>query len=339
MRATGSNYQKNEPMLIPTIWRIDVEPDEHQPSVGQEPWKGFVGMAELVDRVRNRLGDRSGRAPCPTWMLRMDPDIERCFGHLDFVVRRHADVFDQLTARNDRLGIHVHAYRWNSERAVPYSDYADATWPSHCLRVAAEAFAGAFGEQARVSSQGGYLLTEPLLNVCAELGITVDLTAEPGQAALLHDPAFGEYATAPSTSFVDFPRRPYYPSRGDVSVPAPSPADAQPVLIVPLTAYDYRSVLRPWHRQIAHTLLRRPRLHSPLSPWKPWPSPKVFWDLVSRAIDEQPACYLALATRTDDPASEWHRRAWELFEYLPNHPLAERLQFVDSAGAEIRALA
>jgi hypothetical protein len=325
--------------LIPTVWRIDVEPDQHQPSVGQKPWDGFVSMVALVNGLRDRLGDRSGRALRPTWMLRMDPDIERCFGSVDFVVRWHAELFDQLIARKDPLGIHVHAYRWNSERAVGYSDYADAAWTTHCLRAAADAFASAFGEPARVASQGGYLLTEALVDAAAELGIRADLTVEPGLPARPFDKSFGAYATAPSTSFVDFPRRPYYPSRSALSVPSASAADARSVLLVPLTAYDYRTALRPWHRQIAHTLLGRPRGHAPLNAWKQWPSPKVYWDLVTQAVDEQPTRYLAFATRTDGPASAPHQRVRELLEYLPGHPIAERLHFVDALAPEIQALA
>ena len=73
---------------IPAVWRIDVEPDEHQPEVRQKPWEGFVSIATLVEELRERLASRSGHAVHPTWFLRLDPDIERCFGQVDFVVRR-----------------------------------------------------------------------------------------------------------------------------------------------------------------------------------------------------------------------------------------------------------
>jgi hypothetical protein len=324
---------------IPTVWRIDVEPDQHQPSVGERPWEGFVDTVARVDKLRDRLGNRSGRAVRPTWLLRMDPDIERCFGRVDFVVRRHGELFDQLTARDAPLGIHVHAYRWNPEQAVAFSDYADSAWTTHCLRVAADAFRNAFGRPARLSSHGGYFLTEALLDAAVELGITIDLTVEPGLAAKTADASFGEYATAPSTDFVDCPRHPYYPSRRSLGVPSSSPADSRPILIVPLTAFDYQTALTPWHRRIAYRLLGRPRHHSPLNPWKRWPSPKVYWDLVARAADEQPVRYFAFATRTDDPVSRSYQLVWELLEYLPNHPIAERLQFVDPLASEIQALA
>jgi hypothetical protein len=92
---------------IPTVLRIDIEPDEFQPEVGQKPWEAFVSMATLTEELRERLATRSGDAFHPTWFLRLDPDIERCFGRVDFVVHRHGNLFDRLVAHSDPLGIHV----------------------------------------------------------------------------------------------------------------------------------------------------------------------------------------------------------------------------------------
>jgi hypothetical protein len=224
MRATSSVKSP-----IPAVWRIDVEPDEHQPEVRQKPWQGFVSTAALVEELREPLARRSGRAVHPTWFVRLDPDIERCFGQADFVVRRHSEVFDRLIGHKDPLGIHVHPHRWDEERSVAFSDHADDAWTTHCLTVAAETFAHCFGEPVRRSSQGGYFLTETI--------------------------------------------------------------------------------------------------------------PKIYWDLVAQAADDQPACYFAFAIRTDAPGSVTQERVRRLLEHLPNHPVAERLQFVDPLGPEIQALA
>lgn len=324
--------------LIPTIWRIDVEPDQHQPVVGQKPWGGFATTVALIDRLRGRLGDNSGRSVCPTWMLRMDPDIERCFGRTDFVVRRHADLFERLLARGDPLGIHVHHYRWNAERAVAFSDLADNSWTTHCLEVAADAFQRSFGKPVVRASHGGFFLNETVLDAAVELGIRLDLTVEPGLAPMTADKSLGSYVTAPSGNFVDCPRHPYYPSRRSFAIASAAAADRRPILVVPLTSFDYATALRPWHRQIAHRLLNRPDNHLPLSPWMRWRNPTTYWDLVERAVDEPSAGYFAFATRTDDPTSASHRRVWELMDALPDHPIAKRLQFVDPLGSEIQAL-
>ena len=115
---------------IPAIWRIDVEPDEHEirPDPNLQPWHGFVAMAKLVEDLRPRLADRAGAQVHPAWFLRLDPIIERCFGQADFVVERHRGLMDRLLAHGDPLGIHVHCHRWDERRQAMYSDYADLDW-------------------------------------------------------------------------------------------------------------------------------------------------------------------------------------------------------------------
>jgi hypothetical protein len=326
---------------IPAIWRIDVEPDEPdiRPEPTPPPWRGFTAMATLVEELRPRLADRAGVEAHPTWFLRLDPNIERCFGQADFVVERYRGLLDRLLARGDRFGIHVHCHRWDERRQATYSDHADREWASYCVNVAAKTFERCFGEPVRRSSQGGYFLDEAVVDRAIAAGIEVDVTAEPGLAPHVGDPSFGAYATAPSTDFRSFPRHPYYPSRAAVSTPAISSTDARPILIVPLTAYDYETALTPWHSRIVKRALGRPRQHLPLNPWKKWPHPRTFWDLVARAAEEGPARYIAFAIRTDSPSSDSGRDVRALLEYLPHHPLAERLCFVDPLAPEIRALA
>lgn len=333
----GRRSQKNTP--IPAVWRIDVEPDDFQPNGKEQPWDGFVSMVKLVEDLRNRLADRSVRAVHPTWFIRLDPDIERCFGRHDYVVQRYGEEFAQLAHHQDPLGIHVHAHRWDAERSVIFSDHADNVWTTQCLIVAAEIFAQCFGEPVRRSSQGGYFLTETILDTAIALGIKVDVTPEPGLKAKAADPSFGAYATAASGDFRICPRQPYYPSRQSLNVQSSSLADHRPILIVPLTSYDYDTALASRKRQIANRLLRMPRQHYPLNPWKQWPSPHVYWDLVARSAEEQPARYFAFAMRTHAPGSVAAERARTLLDYLPNHPIAERLHFVDPLGPEIQALA
>lgn len=324
---------------IPAIWRIDVEPDEFQPAVGAKAWEGFVATEELVGRLRISLKARSGQTVHPMWMLRLDPDVERCFGRADFVIHRHREQFDRIRAHADPMGLHVHPYRWDAVRQVAYSDHADHGWTRHCLEFAARSFEQAFGESARRVSFGGYFLDEAAADAAVALGFQTELTPEPGLAPKADDASFGAYASAETPDYRDWPRRPYYPSRESLAAPAASMANARPLLVIPLTSYDYQTALTPWYRRIAKVLLRRPRLHQPLNPWKWWPSPQTYWDLVERAADEQPACYFSFAMRTETPGTVTDQRVRGLLEYLPQHPIAERLRFVDPLGPEFRALA
>jgi len=323
---------------IPAIWRIDIEPDDLQPGPGLPPWSGFVTMADLAERLRRPLADRSGAAVHPAWFLRLDPDIERCYGRADFVVDHYRAQIDQLRAHGDPLGIHVHYYRWDDQRRVSYSDHADPGWTRHCLDVAAHTFEQCFGEPARRASQGGFFVTDAVVDRSIALGIEVDVTVEPGLDAQHRDATFGAYATAPSPDFRQYPRRPYYPSRAALGRPASSADEARPMLMVPLTSYDYNRAWNPWHKRLAKNILGRPRQHLPLNPWKEWPSPGAFWDLVARAADDGPARYAAFAIRSDAAGSETHLHARTLLEHLPNHPISRRLRFVDPLSPEIRAL-
>ena len=97
------------------------------------------------------------------------------------MAERHGGVIDRLRRAGDPLGIHVHPYRWNAERRVAYSDHADTAWVTHCLQVAAETFGKCFGEPVRRGCQGGYFLSEAVIDASVALGIEVDVTPEPGE--------------------------------------------------------------------------------------------------------------------------------------------------------------
>jgi len=323
---------------IPTVWRIDIEPDGFDAHRSREPWHGFVTVAKRAESLRRKLTEQTGCAVNPTWFLRLDPHIEYCFGQRDFVVKKHEKVFDHLITQNDPLGVHIHPYRWDHEREMLFTEHCDE-WAIECLNVAAETFHNCFEAPVRRACMGGYFLTESILDAAVRLGIETDVTAEPGLAPKQIDPSFGKYATAPSTDFRNFPQQPFYPSRERLDMPAACRAAARPILLVPLTAYDYGFILAPWPARAAAAFLPIRRRHLPLNPWKAWPNPKVYWDFVMRAADEQSPRYFAFAIRTDDPNSQLHRRVWELLDFLPRHPIARRLRFVDPLSPEIRALA
>ncbi len=324
---------------IPAILRIDIEPDEHSPKNDRAAWNGFVAMAGLVGKLRQPLADCSGSAVHPSWFFRLDPQIDRCFGRADFVVNCHRTLVDQIRAHDDPLGVHVHHYRWDEKKLVWYSDFADAGWTSHCIQTAARTFEQCFGEPVRRSSQGAYFLSEAVVDQSIAAGIEVDVTAEPGLPAKNGDISMGEYTTAPSPDYRRFPQRPYYPSRSDIGTPARTKGNARPLLIVPLSAYDCAAANFSRLRLDAKKILRRPKYHLPLSLWKPWPDPGTYWDFVARAADEGPARYAAFAIRTDAQDSTAFQRVSRLLEYLPQHPVAKRLCFVDPLSPEIRSLA
>jgi hypothetical protein len=324
---------------IPLVLRIDVEPDEHQPPGGERAWDGFITMSSVIERVRPCLEDRSGRPVNPTWFVRFDPDIRRAFGRLDFALHRHREQFDRILKNEDELGIHVHALRWNDATSTCYTDYADTRWTEECVRTSVDAFTDCFRYKPRHASQGGYFMSEALVDVMVQLGIECDVTIEPGLEAKAIDSSFGTHATGLSGDFVDAFRQPFYPSNVRFDRPAESYGAARRILMVPLTSYDYTTALVPWFRRWLPSELKRPKGHQPLNPWKRWPSPAVFWDLAERAADSQPGRYLAFAFRTERRGTAMEERTTAILDYLPHHPIARRLSIVPPLSPEIVRLA
>jgi hypothetical protein len=313
-------------MMVPTFLCIDVEHDDFSPQVGDQPWEGFGATVELMGKLRDRV--RSGVELRPTWFFRMDPGVEHVNGRSDFVVHRHGDLVERLQSRGDCFGIHVHAHRWHEVHGI-YSDYTDAAWVTHCVMTAADTFERCFGEPARRSRHGGYFMPEGAVDAAIAKGVEVDLTPEPGLGPRSDDLSFGQFATGPSTDFRGYPRFPYRPSRADAGVPAAGAADGRPLIEIPLTTYDYVTALSSIPRRVARRLMSRPKRALPLNPWKKWPDPKTYWDLVERSIDEGPVPYVAIALRTDLPGSGPAERVRQLLEHLPQHSIAGRLEFVD----------
>jgi hypothetical protein len=295
-------------------------------------------MFEMVETLRYRLSDVTNHSVRPTWLIRLDPDIERAFGRSDFPVRRYHDLFDRILNHSDVLGIHVHALRWNAQKEVVFSDYADETWARECLQVGASTFQNCFERPAEVMSFGGFFMCDSLLDVAVDLGIRADVSVEPGLLPIHDNVSFGAYSTAPSANFVRCPRLPYYPSRRAFDLPATSVDEVRPLLMVPLISGDTSPILKRLYRRFVSR--EPPKYYEPLNPWKIWPSPRRFWDFAQRAVDEDlPAPYLAFALRTDAPNTDSHQRVRELFEYLPRHPIAKRIRIVDPLSSEIESLA
>ena len=324
--------------MIPTVLRIDIEPDDHL-AVPTTLWNGFVELHKIVDELRKQLSEINGSPFRPTWMVRLDPEIERCFGQGDFAIRKYPKIFDSIREKGDFLGIHVHAHRWDDANRTVYSDYADNDWVSNCLLTSVEIYKDCFVEAVKRASQGGYFLTEELVNLSIACGIEVDLTLEPGLKALTSDISFGTYSTAASPDYFESPRHPYFPHKKDYMKQAMSAEQARPLLLLPFTSFSYHHHLKSPILKLKDRLLRKPRPYLPLSMWKEWPSPKQYWDMAALAAERKEAGYLSFAIRTDGTNSVTHQRVRELLLFLPQHPIAKRLLFVDPAGEAIRALA
>jgi hypothetical protein len=314
--------------MIPAFLCIDVEPDESAPDVAPRPWSGFASIVDFIERLREPLAERSGVAPHPTWFFRMDPVIETCFGSTDFAVQRHRGEVERILTSGDPLAIHVHPQRWDEGSGVVFSDHSDASWATRCVQVAAETFERAFGEPLRRASMGGRFIPEHVVDALVEVGVQVDLSAEPGVAPIADDRSYGHGATAPSTDFRGYPRYPYRVSKRGLGVPATSTDDARALVEIPRSTTDVEWALGSVRRRVGMTV-RRTRTTRSLNPWEDWPSPTTYWDLVERSADESPLPFVALTFRSDPLSRPSNQTVRTLLAALPGHPIAKRLAFVD----------
>ena len=300
--------------LIPAAWCIDVEPDETEPCADGGPWRGFEATAALIDAVRPRLEDRSGRPVVTTWLFRMDPMIEQVYGRPDFAVARHRDLVDKLVARGDGLGIHVHPYRWDGRAERWYSDHSDPEWMRTCFALAVDTFRDCFGVAPTTLRMGGYTLERNTIDLAVAHGLRVDLTVEPGLPPIVAEPSYGARATAPSTDFRTFPR---------------SRSVSRQLCLIPLSAADIWSPFRSRARTFASRIVRRGPRHLPLSPWRSWPSAAAYWDLMSASTRDLSDPHVAFAIRTFPSECAAARNTALVMRGLSEHALADRLEFVD----------
>lgn len=201
------------------VLTIDVEPVGRQLEPGVAPsWDGFERAVELLTRLRERIGARTGRRPRFSWFARVDPQIEAACGSAAWVLHERRALFDALEREGDEIGLHMHSYRWVSARRVWLNDHANTSWLRECLASAVEAFRAARGAPPRSFRFGDRYLDNALLGELERLGICYDLTVEAGAKAVKgHVAAEESTGSLPDTRKT--PRHPYRPSRRDFRRP------------------------------------------------------------------------------------------------------------------------
>jgi hypothetical protein len=102
--------------------------------------------------------------------------------------------------------------------------------------------------------------------------------------------------------------------------------------MVPLTTGPPVRPRPVWRRLAQHLILGREGCEV-LYPSDDWPSERFYWDLIEHQIASMDRPYVSLAIRTDPPDSIRRHKIQRMFNELTNHPLAERLRFVDPLDA------
>ena len=322
--------------MIPAFLSFDVEPDGFQlPRGGPPGWAGYDAMFDFSEHLRSRLTECSGVAPNFGWYFRTDPQIAEVYGRADHVLATYPQRVAHLTSMRDYFGVHAHAIRWSQKLNAWIHDFADRDWLTHCTRYSLEAFAQWAGCPAERTRWGAGLLTNEIIAATDHCGVKIDLTLEAVAGWGLHarevatsidtSPMLGEYTDCRMA-----PRVPFHPAHHDFRVS--DGENGRDLLMVPLSTAPVTSP-KPLWRRVARNLLGQPKERDGevqvLYPSVEWPSPRFYWDLVTRQLRSMKRPYLSLAIRTDADDLRIAARVRRLLEALPDHPLAPHLRFVD----------
>jgi len=213
MRAVDVAAKPQSP--IPILILSDCEPDPRElPPNDRQPWVGFERYFDFMAEQRARLAAESGRDVRFNWFWRMDPQIERAYGSLDWGVATYARQVAEMQRHGDGIGLHTHAWRWDEAAQGWIVDHGNAPWVESCVRRSFAAFRAAFGRDCEIFRFGDGWFDAALIPLLEELGARIDLTLEPDMAAIAgvlpHERATGRIPDRRG-----IPLTPYRPSRTD----------------------------------------------------------------------------------------------------------------------------
>jgi len=302
---------------IPVVLCIDVEPDEQRvPRTGRLPWKGFEAALEWIRPMRDALESATDAPARFGWFLRMDEQITVAYGSHGWVAENHGPALDALRKEGDELGVHPHA--WRDDGAGGWLvDIDNSKWVAQVTADSFDAYLLAFGQRCVAHRFGDGFLSQTLLAQLDELGVNVDLTAEPGMTLVA--------AKRRESRFVG--QVPYSAGAARTS------SRTGGVRLIPLTALDPDAALPAW-RRVARRLRYpgQPR-HRQMVLSTPWPS-RTFWDLMERDIDSGELDVLAFGVRSgsfNDLAVA--DVIADKLRGLAHHPMRSRVRFTTPSEA------
>lgn len=312
---------------VPLVLCVDVEPDARsfKPDA-PSPWDGLPRSLDLLEEFRGAVASATGRPAHVSWFLRMDPQVERGYGRMAWVVDGHPEIFDRLCAAGDHFGLHVHVPRWDAAAGDWVIDYADAGWVDDCIARAFEAFRQSVGVPATTFRFGDHWMDQRTFAQIEALGVEVDLTLEPGHDETDFYGRFERHTGGPP-DFRAVPTHPYRPSLADYRVPDPDRCDGPWVL--PVTTARVRP--RLLHRLYRHLVSRRTWGETSTALVSQHPS--LFSQIVDAAL-ARPNPHLVLTLRSSAAVKPaYAARVRANLSSLLRRPEGRQLAWVDPATA------
>ena len=340
--------------MLPVVLCVDVEPDEHvftpfEPS----PWRGFEQLLREFPLLRERLAAATGGPVHFGWSLRIDPQIELGYGSRQYLMENYRSQLDKLVGEGDALGIHPHAWRWDTDRQVTVADHGNSDFVEECASTAVRLFTDEQGQVPAYSRYGAQYMSTATMNLLSQMGVPIDLTIEPGEPPNRDANLHGSIWTGVTGDFRQAPRFAYRPSGDDYLRPAGPAERVGGLWELPLTSgrrgrmrgqeRDLRSLARHPARTSKRVFNRLKRSrpqgqagpdHRLLAMWQDWAVAGDFWDAAFEAASLLEGPFMAFAIRTDtgsDP--ELHDRFERIMAALLADERCTDVRFVTPAEA------
>ena len=313
---------------IPVIVCIDVEPDQVQIDINLcAPWRGFVETHKFFSKLRPQLELATNSPVRFSWFLRMDPQVEHGYRSATWVAEQHADILADLQTKEDELGLHVHAARWDEVSVGWIGDYRDQQWVTRCVTMSFAAFQAALRRPCRSVSLGDRWSNNETVALLESLGAEYDLGIEPGGKPSGSE--LGYRFTGVWPDYGEVPTRPYQPSC--VNYRREQPGPARNIWIIPLSAgkYEGAKAFRFWRlKRLARSLGIDRHRNSESQTLKLHIPPDLFRRTLDGLLKVSKTPYLAMVVRSEVCLEPRRRKNLESnVDYLHGHPQIRNFRF------------
>jgi hypothetical protein len=311
--------------LIPIICCIDAEPDDFFINRNnRERWRGYEVAHQVFNQLRSPLTKATGSEPRFNWFLRMDGQIAETYGSAAWAAKHYAPLIADHSSCKDEIGLHCHAYRWETLYNQWVIDHGNQAWIDYCLTLAFGEFKRSIGRDCQSFRFGDRWLNDSTIELIEKLGARFDLTVEPDWRSL---PTYHPHMpfTGCLPDYQNVSKLPYRPKKNDFRKPDTDRKSG--LYIIPISTgqpqYWVEKIKSLYWKLSAPEILKSRifTLHLCLGL-------SYFSSITNHLLSNLEKPYLAIVIRTNHFLNPKElQRIKKNFDFLMSHPLAKKFVF------------
>jgi hypothetical protein len=301
---------KERRLIIPILLCIDVEPDAQNIPLGTKPeWTNVLPAVSYLEEIRLKLQDATNSAVNFLWMLRIDQEIAETYGSATWLIEVYRDLFYDLAAKGDWIGLHPHTEVWDTTCNNWVLDLANPNKDAEEINKAFSLFNETLGFTPPAIHFRPYQMSNAILEVVEKWGCRYDVSLESNHffehctgSTLLNPPETPQFPALPAT--------PYQPSLENFWQSGENKRD---LWIIPLS----NSYLPHLDRPIQLNFFFQPA--------------NVGY-LMDNVLEQLSSPYLIFSARTDIVITPEAKAFMDdTIDYIARHPLAKLFRFTNPA--------